>query len=64
MLSDKLIQRELNRILQRRVAFMELMPKPAPLPWHRRQWNLLRYRISEMRERLGEIIAGRRFDDY
>ncbi len=64
MLSDKLIQRELNRILRQRVALMELMPKPAPLPWYRRQWNLLRYRISKMRERLGEIIAGRRFGDY
>lgn len=64
MLDPTLWQKELKRIYSQRLVFMELMPKPAPLPWHRRQWNLLCYRVSELRDRLGEIIAGRRFDDY
>lgn len=65
MLNLELWQKELNRQWSKRLAFMEVAGRTAPpLPWYRRKWNMLRYRVSEARERLGELIAGRRFDDY
>jgi hypothetical protein len=65
VLPTELWQKELNRIYSQRLAFMALInPEMKRIPWHRRLWNRLRYRVSEFRERLGELIAGRRFDDY
>jgi hypothetical protein len=65
VLNHKIWQDELNRQLTRQLHFMSLIKdKSPPLPWYRRKWNLLRYRVSEFRERVGEVVAGRRFDDY
>ena len=58
-------QDEINRQWSRRLEFMKMVERTAPTPpWYRRRWNMLRYRVSMVRERLGELIAGRRFDDY
>jgi hypothetical protein len=62
--NHKLWQDEINRIYSQRLRLMELLPPSPPLPWHRRQWNRLAWRISNIRERLGELIAGREFGDY
>lgn len=32
-------------------------------PWYERTWITAKSRIRRMRERLGEIVAGRSFDD-
>jgi hypothetical protein len=63
--SAKALAEELNRIYSRTLIFEQLM-KPGPLPsYWRRKWSWLKWRFAEARERLGEIIAGRRFnDDY
>ena len=38
-------------------------PKPAPLSRWQRLKRAVRWWVAARRERLGEIIAGRRFDD-
>jgi hypothetical protein len=44
-------------------SFYDLMPPPPPLPWYRRKLNMAKYRIWRARERVGEWIAGRKFDE-
>lgn len=57
-------QREALRLLEQKLTFIErLLPQSPPVSFWRGQWNLLRYRVTQLRERLGEIIAGRRFDE-
>jgi hypothetical protein len=63
-LTRRLWQAELNRVVTQRMEFLKHMPPAEPIPWWRGQWNLLQWRISEVREWLGEKIAGRRFEDY
>jgi hypothetical protein len=63
--SAKVLAEELNRIYSRDLLYARLVkPGPPPSYW-RRKWNWFKWRFAEARERLGEIIAGRRFnDDY
>ena len=64
MITPKPWQDELNRAYTARLEFMRLYDKQrARIPWHRRMANRARYSISEARERLGELVAGRRFDE-
>ena len=68
MIDPKLWDKALFQSYQANSVLESLVnPKPAapytPPPWHRRMLNRVRYRLSEARERLGELVAGRRFDE-
>lgn len=63
MLSTKLWQAEINRQFTRHLALLNTLPKQSPLPWYRRQWGRCLYRLAQIRERLGEFVAGRKFDE-
>lgn len=56
--------RELNKQINADIfGDVARAPLPPPVPWYREPWWSMRARWTAARERLGEIIAGRRFDD-
>jgi hypothetical protein len=61
LISADLWSKEILRMYQKPLLFPSSI---SYVPWHRRQWNMAKYRVLCIRERLGEVIAGRRFEDY
>jgi hypothetical protein len=74
LITAKWAQRELNRMVTRHIERMQsptyqkwLAERKATWmarPWYERRWLTFKNaQLPRLRERLGEIIAGRRFDD-
>lgn len=62
---NKIWADEMGRILTQRIDYAKMfIDKSPPPPWHIAQWNLLRARVRDARQWLGEKIAGRKFDEW
>ena len=66
MIDPKLWQDEFRKAYARDLEFyggQQWGEEPPKLTWARRRWNRFRWWVTEQRERLGELVAGRRFDE-